>query len=245
MRGDAARGGEAPINRPESARVLLVGEVAVALGPRLELSGHQPLDDEPSQSGAFEKDGQGANAPEAILLSPGNEGRLAELRRRWGAVPMLLGLRDDTLAGRIHCLASGADDFWLTDRPPSDLLTRLRLHLAVARRAAPASERCEPLRLGDLELDPIHRRVRRGGRLLSITAREYQLLLLLLRERHTVVSRERILREIWGDAEGAGSNVIEVYVRYLRQKLEQEGGRRLIHTVRGKGYCLAERWPLP
>lgn len=238
-------GGEAAMKRPESARVLLVGEVAESLAPRLGLSGHQPLDDEPVQSDAFEKDAQGPHAPEAILLSPGSEERLMELRRRWGAVPMLLGLREDTLAGRIHCLASGADDFWLTDRPPSDLLSRLRLHLAVARRANPTTERCERLRLGDLELDPIPRRVQRAGRPLSLTAREYQLLLLLLQERHTVVSRERILREIWGEAGGAGSNVIEVYVRYLRQKLEQEGGRRLIHTVRGKGYCLAESWPLP
>ncbi|MFM7733347.1 MAG: winged-helix domain-containing protein [Cyanobium sp.] len=220
------------MNHSEGARVLLVGEAAEALAPRLTVSGHQPV-------------GESAEAPEAVLLSPGSEASLERLRRRWGAVPMLLGLRSDTLEGRVRCLASGADDFWLTDRPPSDLLTRLRLHLTLARRATPALGAQERLRLADLELDPLDLRVWRGGRSLSLTAREVQLLLLLLREHHTVVSRERILREIWGDAETKASNVIEVYVRYLRQKLEQGGGRRLIHTVRGQGYCLAERWPLP
>jgi two-component system response regulator MprA len=244
------------MNRSESARVLLVGETAEALAARLELSGHQPIRASADEPGAAIEneieneaeegnDAEEGNAPEAVLLSPGSEGRLPELRRRWGAVPMLLGLRGDTLEGRIHCLASGADDFWLTDRPPSDLLTRLRLHLTMAQRAMPAPERGERLRLGDLELDTVRRRVQRGGRPLSLTSREYQLLLLLLREQHAVVSRERILSEIWGDEGAAGSNVIEVYVRYLRQKLEQEGCRRLIHTVRGQGYCLAERWPLP
>ena len=100
------------------------------------------------------------------------------------------------------------------------------------------------LRLSDLVLDPVRRQVRRGALSLTLTEREYQLLLLLLRHRGEVVSREHILRAIWTDGGGAASsNVIEVYVRYLRQKLEQNGGRRLIHTVRGQGYSLAERWP--
>jgi DNA-binding response OmpR family regulator len=223
--------------------VLLVGEAAQRLAPRLELSGYCPL---PAASAACGRSvSRPGVAPAAVLLGPGHDPQVAELRRCWGAVPILLGLANDSLAERSRCLASGADDFWLTDRPPSDLLTRLRLHLAMARRATPEPAEEQLLRLGDLELDPIRRIAWRGGRNLNLTAREYQLLLLLLRERETVLNRERILREIWGDAESAGSNVIEVYVRYLRQKLEQEDGRRLIHTVRGQGYCLAARWPLP
>jgi two-component system response regulator MprA len=227
----------------EGARVLLVGVAAEALAPRLEVSGHQPLCESGCEPPAAKP--SAAEPAEAVLLSPGSEGRLEDLRRNLGAVPMLLGLSADTVEGRIRCLACGADDFWLTERPPSDLLTRLRLHLSMARRARAAPPAEQRLRLGDLELDAVRRSAWRGGRSLSLTVREYQLLLLLMRERHSVLSRERILREIWGDAETAGSNVIEVYVRYLRQKLEQEGGRRLIHTVRGQGYCLAERWPLP
>ena len=99
------------------------------------------------------------------------------------------------------------------------------------------------LQMADLRLDPVARQVWRGQRQLTLTAREYQLLLLLLRHRGTVVSRERILEEIWAEQGGGASNVIEVYVRYLRQKLEQDGEPRLIHTVRGRGYCLSDGRP--
>ena len=76
-----------------------------------------------------------------------------------------------------------------------------------------------------------------------LTAREYALLVLLLEERGRVVSRERILRDVWRDDQGSSSNVIEVYVRYLRQKLEEDGKPRLIHTIRGRGYCLNDGVP--
>jgi two-component system response regulator MprA len=214
----------------DGTRVLLVGEAAEGLAARLALSGYQPL--ESAATG---------EAPQAVVLAPDSEGKLAALRRAWGAVPILLGLRVDCLEERVRCLASGADDFWLTDRPPSDLLARLRLHLRLADRAQPGEEL--ELRLADLVLDPSRRQVRRAGRDLPLTEREYQLLALLLRHRGEVVSRERILASVWEEGGGAASNVIEVYVRYLRQKLERHGGRRLLHTVRGQGYCLAERWP--
>jgi DNA-binding response OmpR family regulator len=78
---------------------------------------------------------------------------------------------------------------------------------------------------------------------IALTAREYQLLLFLIERAGQVLSRETILRNIWSDQQGAASNVIEVYVRYLRQKLEQDGEARLIHTVRGQGYCLRDGRP--
>jgi len=116
------------MNRPEGARVLLVGEAAEALASRLAVSGHQPLSESQHEF-------PDSIPPAAVLLSPGSECRLEELRRRWGAVPMLLGLGGDTLEGRIRCLASGADDFWLSQQGPSDLLMRLRLHLEISQRA--------------------------------------------------------------------------------------------------------------
>ena len=76
-----------------------------------------------------------------------------------------------------------------------------------------------------------------------ISIREYALLLLLMEHSGQVLSRDQILREVWHDQQSAASNVIEVYVRYLRQKLEEVGERRLIHTIRGQGYCLSERLP--
>ena len=181
-----------------------------------------------------------------MLLSSGDSGRIASLREQWGPIPVLLDVGDDTVEARVHCLSSGADDFWLSSLGPSDLLMRLRLHLDLTSRAnVPA----QLLQVGDLVLNPSTRQVKRGARPMGLTAREYQLLLLLERK-GTVVSRELILRQVWNDEQASNSsnsnsssNVIEVYVRYLRQKLEEGGERRLIHTIRGQGYCLSERLP--
>jgi DNA-binding response OmpR family regulator len=223
---------------PEGAAVLLVGAAAEALGPRLALSGHQPL---------LVRDLEDATAskPSAVILAPEEEGRIGALRQRFPDTPLLLGIASDSLEGRVRCLASGADDFWLTSVGPSDLLTRLRLHLGLQQRrpAQPAEPTPQPLQVADLAVNLATRQVVRGKRVLNLTAREYDLLLLLLRQDGGVLSRERMLDEIWRDERSAASNVIEVYVRYLRQKLEEGGERRLIHTVRGQGYCLAERLP--
>ena len=211
--------------------VLLLGQAAEALAPRLEASGYTPM---------LEPDLAADTAPQAILLAASEEARIPELRERHGAIPILLDQGDDTIEARVHCLSSGADDFWLSGLGPSDLLMRLRLHLDIGQRAnVPA----QLMQVGDLVVNPMGRQVKRGSRPVALTAREYQLLLLLLERKGTVVSREQILRHVWNDQQGAASNVIEVYVRYLRQKLEDGGERRLIHTVRGQGYCLSERMP--
>jgi two-component system response regulator MprA len=233
--------------------LLLIGREAEALAARLGLSGYRPmrlqadqlvplpLADEPAPDPALPSPLTAAAVPSppmVVVLSPGEEGRIPGLRRRWGALPILLGLADDSVEGRSRTLVSGADDFWLTGLGPSDLLTRLRLH-----RQLPAESGPERLQVADLQLIPASRQVSRGGRSLTLTAREYQLLLLLIEHRGQVLSREQILRRVWPEQQqGSASNVIEVYVRYLRQKLEQGGERRLLHTVRGRGYCLCE-WP--
>lgn len=181
--------------------------------------------------------------PSLLVLSPGEAPRIDALRARWGAVPILLGIEHDTLEGRSLTLASGADDFWLSSLGTSDLLTRARLHLRIG--GAPQAALPTRYEVADLLVIPSSRQVKRGPRTLALTAREYQLLLLLLEHRGAVLSREQILRSVWQDQQGTASNVIEVYVRYLRQKLEQAGERRLIHTVRGRGYCLSEGLPPP
>lgn len=219
------------------ASVLLVGGEAERLAPRLALSGYRTCL-LPEASASLPPQ------PRAIILAADAEDQIAALRRRFPGIPLLLGVGSDSLEGRVRCLASGADDFWITTIGPSDLLTRLRLHLARGpQRFDPPSAPAPPLQVADLSVSPATGEVRRGRRLLQLTAREYDLLLLLLRRSGAVVSREQILSAIWREERPAASNVIEVYVRYLRQKLEQGGERRLIHTVRGKGYCLAERLP--
>ena len=227
-----------------SPAVLLVGDEAELLASRLELSGYFPL--QASQLSRVTGDGTSAQSqeppgPQAVILSPGSDRQIAALRQRWGAIPLLLGIDQDTVANRCRTLTSGADDFWLCSLGPSDLLTRLRLHLNLKERGAGGADAL--LQVGDLQLLPASRQVRRGLRALALTAREYELLLLLMRHRGEVVSREQILSQIWDDQPSSASNVIEVYVRYLRQKLEEGGEGRLIHTVRGEGYCLAEARP--
>lgn len=244
--------------------LLLIGAEAEALAPRLALSGYAPLRLEPGRAepvampveslqGAVPCPSAAASAadcpspaadlspPLAVVLAAGEEAHIPALRRRWGGLPILLGLADDSVEGRSRTLLCGADDFWLTRLAPSDLLTRLRLHRQLPEVALPGPER---LLVSDLQVIPATRQVSRGGRDVALTAREYQLLLLLLEHRGRVLSREQILRRVWPDRQqGGASNVIEVYVRYLRQKLEHGGERRLIHTVRGRGYCLCEGLP--
>jgi len=217
--------------------ILLVGPEAEALAARLEASGYACGTEVQLGVGS----GQGTDAsPDAVLLSADQAGRISALRQEWGTIPLLLDVGNDTVEARIHCLSSGADDFWLSSLGPSDLLMRLRLHLDLARRAnVPAQLQ----QVGDLVVNPITRQVKRGPRPVGLTAREYQLLMLLLERKGTVVSRDLILRQVWNDDQATTSNVIEVYVRYLRQKLEEGGERRLIHTIRGQGYCLSERLP--
>ena len=156
-----------------------------------------------------------------------------------GAMPILLDLERDSVEARADCLGTGADDFWLSEIGPSDLLLRLRLHRTIQQRSG---QRPALLELDDLCVDPTNRMVRRGGREVALTAREFMLLQVLLRRRGQVLSRELLLREVW-QGERSSSNVVEVYVRYLRQKLEAGGERRLLHTVRGRGYRLGQMLP--
>lgn len=219
---------------PVTARVLLVGRAAEALAPRLEASGYLGLREADDAQATM------TMPPDAVVLSPGCEARIPAIRQHWRGVPLLLGVESDSVEGRGLCLASGADDCWLTAMAPSDLLSRLRQHLRL--RSDPAARRPR-WRLADLELDPDSRQVRRDGRRIHLSEREYQLLHLLLRHSGEVVSRDRILHEIWPGSSPTSSNVIEVYIRYLRRKLEAGGESRLVHTMRGQGYTISPQPP--
>ena len=212
--------------------LLLVGASAVALAPRLAASGYSSIDW--LSAGVASSQVQIGEEPLAAVLAADQTSRVRDLRQRFGAMPILLDLEQDSVDARAACLCAGADDFWLSSVGPSDLLLRLRLHRTVQTRLG---QRPTLMELGDLSLDPATRQVRRGGRTVALTAREFALLLVLMRSPGRVFSREQLLREVWQD-EGASSNVVEVYVRYLRQKLEAGGESRLLLTVRGRGYTL-------
>ena len=213
--------------------ILLVGEEAEALAARLEASGY-------TCCSAARTPPAAAPAPDAVLLSADQASRIPALRAQWSDLPLLLDVGEDTVEARVLCLSSGANDFWLSSLGPSDLLMRLRLHLDRSRRT---NIPVQLLQVGDLVVNPSTRQVKRGSRPVGLTAREYQLLMLLLERKGTVVGRDLILRQVWNDDQGTTSNVIEVYVRYLRHKLEEGGEQRLIHTIRGQGYCLSQGMP--
>jgi two-component system response regulator MprA len=214
-----------------AATLLLLGQEAEALAPRLEASGYTCQIGEAALEAGFD----------LVVLGAEQADQVPALQQRFGAVPLLLDIGTDSVAARSRMLRSGATDFWLSSAGASDLLMRLRLHRKLLDKARPPEDR---LSLGDLSLIPSRHEVRRGQRLVQLTAREYALLLLLMEHGGQVLSRDQILRQVWHDQQGAASNVIEVYVRYLRQKLEEQGERRLIHTVRGQGYCLSDGPPL-
>ncbi|MCT0213700.1 MULTISPECIES: response regulator transcription factor [unclassified Synechococcus] len=210
--------------------ILLVGPQAEARADRLLASGYRV-----ARLGSLLE-------PPLLALLSGEEARalLPTLRLTMPELALLLDIGSDSVAGRSECLQAGADDFWLSSAGSSDLLSRVRLHLQLGSHRSPPRG---VIQVADLRVDTGSREVRRGSSLINLTAREYQLLMVLLLHVGEVLSREQILREAWGDQPEPASNVVEVYVRYLRQKLEEQGERRLIHTLRGQGYCLCDSQP--
>lgn len=170
------------------------------------------------------------------VMMPGIDGLdVCRLIRRSDDVPILMLTARDDVADRVAGLDSGADDYLVKPFAFEELLARIR---ALLRRRA--AQQSAPLSYLDLCLDTKSMTAQRNGRKIDLTTTEYKLLELFLLRPEEVLSRETILEKVWGfDFEGE-SNVLEVYIRYLRNKLEANGEQRLIHTVRGAGYVLRE-----
>jgi two-component system, OmpR family, response regulator MprA len=156
------------------------------------------------------------------------------VRERGDRTPVLMLTARDAVTDRVEGLDAGADDYLVKPFALDELLARLRALLR--RTTATPSEGV--LKFGDLVLDLQTMEVRRGQRELQLTRTEFRLLELFMRNPRVVLTRSRIFEEVWGYDFGASSNALEVYVSYLRRKLEAEGEPRLIHTVRGVGYTL-------
>ena len=150
--------------------------------------------------------------------------------------PILLLTARDKKHDRVAGLDAGADDYLVKPFSVDELLARVR---ALFRRAQP-TVRPEVLHFADLSLDTGTHRAHRNSRAIDLTAKEYELLELFMRNPHQVLTRDVIFDRVWGYDFGGESNIIEVYVRYLRQKTEIDEENRLIHTVRGVGYVLRE-----
>lgn len=168
------------------------------------------------------------------LMLPGIDGlEVCRQLRNNGDIPILMLTAKDQTNDRVTGLDMGADDYMVKPFEFRELLARIR---ALLRRTQPAQTK--QLEFLDLTLDRGTRRAYRGERVISLTAKEYELLELFMEHPRQVLTREVIYDRVWGYNFGGQSNIIEVYVRYLRQKLEKDGEPRLIHTLRGVGYVL-------
>lgn len=175
------------------------------------------------------------------LMLPGRDGldvcrEIREGTEPESAVPILMLTARDTIPDRVSGLDSGADDYLTKPFDPNELMARIRALLRRTRREEPHT-----YEFADLKLDTGTHLAYRGERLVELTAKEYELLELLMQNPNRVLTRSVIYDRVWGYDFGGDSNIIEVYIRYLRQKTEEEGEPRLIHTVRGVGYVLRER----
>ena len=179
------------------------------------------------------------NPPDLILLDlmlPIIDG--IEVCRRIRAasdVPILMLTAKESIEDRVEGLDAGADDYLVKPFAFDELVARIR---ALLRRAQPSQPQI--YRFADLELDTGTRRGQRGEHTFDLTAKEYELLELFMRHPRQVLTREVIFDRVWNYDFGGESNIIEVYVRYLRQKTEVNNMSRLIHTVRGVGYVMRE-----
>jgi two-component system response regulator MprA len=219
------------------------------------------VEDDPSVRGAVERalrgvghkvemasDGDRALAAatatpyDAIVLDrglPGLDGLevCRRLRTAGSTVPILMLTARAAVSERVEGLDAGADDYVVKPFALDELLARLR---AFERRSPPIGQARGTLRFDDLELDRDSMTARRGSRPIQLSRTEYQLLEILLANAKRVLSRDVIFEKVWGYDFGPDSNSLDVYIGYLRRKLETDGEKRLIHTVRGVGYVMRD-----
>jgi DNA-binding response OmpR family regulator len=180
----------------------------------------------------------GTFSPALVILDimlPGLDGVgvLKRMRQGGSRVPVIMLTARDTTLDKVHSLDLGADDYLTKPFDIEELLARIR---ALLRRA----EGDEVLRVADLEVNTSTREVRRADREIELTTREYDLLEFMARNHRRVLSREFLLSRVWDDDFALTTNLVDVYVSYLRKKVDAPGEVKLIRTVRGAGYALRE-----
>ncbi len=218
-------------------RVLLVeddAEIADVLRRSLRNEGYEVRT---SADGVDALDAAAGFVPDLVVLDlglPRLDGiEVCRRLRAEGDVPILMLTARTETEDRVGGLDSGADDYLVKPFERQELLARIR---ALLRRRPPRG--AASLQVGDLSLNPDTREVRRGEREIELTNREFELLEFLIRNERLIVSRERLLEEVWGYDPMAMTNTIDVFISNLRRKLEQDDEPRLLHTKRGAGYVL-------
>ena len=160
---------------------------------------------------------------------------LKKLRQRQNHIPVLLLTARDSVEDRVNGLDAGADDYLIKPFAFEELLARIRVMLR-----KPAAVKTTVIRVGDLEVHLDTQQVFRQGKEIRLSGKEFSLLRYMAQNEGIVLSREKLEQHIWNYDFTGGSNVIDVYIRYLRKKIDEGFDRKLIHTVRGAGYVLKE-----
>ena len=204
---------------------------------RLGLTG-EGLDVDVAATGEDALESAGRASYDAIVLDvmlPGIDGfeTCRRLRGNGVAVPVLMLTARESVEDRVAGLDSGADDYMMKPFAFAELLARLR---ALRRRGVPARE--DVIQVDDLRLDPVSRRVDRDGTEILLSPTEYAVLEALMRRPEQVVSRDALIESVWGLEREARSNIVDVYIKHLRHKIDEPFGRRSLETVRGAGYRL-------
>ena len=222
-----------------TARILIIEDdqaILTFLRRGLAFDGYQVETAEDGQTGLVKARDK---PPDLVVLDwmlPGLDGlEVCRRLRLGGSIPIMMLTARDSVSDRVQGLDAGADDYMVKPFNLDELLARIR---ALLRRTKPS--RPKIYQFEDLTLDTGTRQASRGERIIDLTAKEYELIELFLRHPRQVLTREMIYDDVWGYDFGGESNIIEVYVRYLRQKLEEGDEKRVIHTVRGMGYVLRE-----
>lgn len=222
----------------DNFRVLLIAEATFAQQANLDLqqAGYFPVI-EPDIALGWQT--FVALEPAMVIIDRVFSGELGikfchQLRNRGSRVPILMLLEQETVEQRVACLEAGADDYLLKTYNKEHLLNLARLYLE------PTQESKEQLRFADLILDLTTRQAIRNEQTIDLTMKEFELLRYLMSNPGKVLTREEIIENVWGYDYRGESNVIEVYIRYLRIKVELKEQKRLIQTVRGIGYVLRE-----
>ena len=223
-------------------RILLVEDdrgISRAVMKRLEAEGHAA---DLCETGPDAYDYIKLTEYDMILMDimlPGEDGLSVVRRCRSEGLrtPILFLTARDSIEDRVTGLDAGGDDYLVKPFALDELMARIRV---LARRFAPVSEATNILTVGDLSLNTASRTARRGGKDIALTAREYALLEFLMRNRGTVLTRDQIEQKLFNFDYMGASNMVDVYIRYLRRKIDEGFDKKLIHTVRGAGYVIRE-----
>ena len=160
---------------------------------------------------------------------------LRDLRAASYTTPVLILTAVDGVENRIEGLQLGADDYLVKPFDSGELLARIE---AILRRSGP--ERTSILQAADLTIDVVKRRVERAGRKISLSDKEFSLLEFLLRNKNQILTRKRLISQVWGYQFETGTNIVDVYMSYLRQAVDKGFSKKLIHTMHGEGFILVD-----